>query len=48
MKNYQYEIRVPNELPFWEFFAPDFTLAEIREIIAERLGRSDFTVTRTI
>ena len=48
MKNYQYEIKVANELPFWEFFAPSFTLAEIREILAERLGRRDFTITRTI
>ena len=48
MKNHQYEIRVPNELPFWEFFSPAFTIPEIREILAERLGRSDFTLTRTI
>ena len=48
MKNHQYEIRVANELPFWEFFSPSFTLQEIREILAERLGRKDFTITRTI
>lgn len=48
MKNHQYEIRVANELPFWEFFAPDFSLEEIREILTERLGRGDFTITRTI
>ena len=48
MKNYQYEIKVANEPPFWEFFSPAFTLQKVREIIAKRLGRKDFTITRII